>query len=232
MHQHKKKSSRFTTVIVGGLAFIMLTLWYIMHSMVSVPPSHAIKPSSPNDQKLIRGSTSSISSSNPMKTKHSNSNSLQDQTLSILTSTFNSNHEKVPSLTKTDVKLLSESLGHNNHNNFTTDLFITIPDWVNHDIPMPPPPCLYSQITGYNIYLFEDGWRDVTQVIEGSSSQCPLPIGGQLPKKKDDGKGIEVSIVLAFRNMAKDTIRSIISILHCARQIDSIEILVLDIASK
>jgi hypothetical protein len=235
MKKDGKKRSRFgstTTVMVGGLTIIMLMLWYVMHSMVATPPSQSNNQASSSSssssgssgQKLIRGSP----------TPHAVSQSMTHNNI------LQPIDRGIPSLSEADVKMLSDVLGPK-ASNFTTGHFITIPGWVTKDpeAGIPPPPCLYSQLTKYNVYLFEDGWRDATQVEEGTLSQCPLPKGGQMPlrKKEEDGgkeedSVPEVSVVLAFRNMATDTIRSIISVLHCARQVKSIEILILDIASK
>lgn len=224
MQQTKKKSRGFSfgstsTMLVGSLTMIMLVLWYIMHSMVVIPPtsqsqassssSQSSQPQISNIQKSMRGTPTQQKGNYFM------------QSIS----------QQKPSLTANDVSLLNSALGER-ASNFTTGVFITIPDWITHDpeAGIPPPPCLYAKQTGYNVYLFEEGWRDASAVEEGSSTQCPLPKGGQLPLSKEEIP--QISIILAFRNMASDTIRSIISILNCARQVDSIEILILDIASK
>jgi len=139
---------------------------------------------------------------------------------------------------------LAAVLGPTAHN-FTRSHFITIPSWVTAGPSgadaHPPPPCLFAVKTKFNVYLFEDGWRDAAPAAAaafgangGGSAQCPSPVGGQLPmpSSQDNAAVPEVSVVLAFRNMATETIRALLSIVHNARDVASIEILLLDIASR
>jgi hypothetical protein len=124
--------------------------------------------------------------------------------------------------------------------NFTRAHFVTIPSWVTAGASADahlPPPCLFAANTKFNVYLFEDGWRDAAPAEAaafgggGGSAQCPLPTGGQLPMPSNDAVP-EVSVVLAFRNMAPEPIRALLSVVHNARDVASVEILLLDMASR
>ena len=79
------------------------------------------------------------------------------------------------------------------------------------------------------MYLFEDGWRDAAPA-EANGSPCPRPRGGQLPLPSAEARP-EVSVILSFRNMATDTVRALLSVVHNARDVGSVEVILLDIAS-
>jgi hypothetical protein len=143
------------------------------------------------------------------------------------------------SLTPFDVQRLAAVLGPAGPN-LTRAQFVNVPDWIYHP-PVPPSPCLFSPKTGFNVYLFEDGWRDAA-LAEAGGTACPHPEGGQLPMSNSSTSSVvgggggaavpQVSVVLAFRNAATDTIRALLSIIQNAAQVESIEVLLLDIASE
>lgn len=137
------------------------------------------------------------------------------------------------SLTASDLAKLSAVLGPSAAN-FTRGEFITVPAWVTKDpeAGVPDSPCLYSAKTKFNVFLFEDGWRDAAPADPaiGGAHPCPLPRGGQLPLP--EGRAPQLSVVLAFRNMPTETVRALLSVVHNAAYVASVEVLVLDIASS
>ena len=232
----KKHGSTKSNVVVAALLGVMITIWYLMHSMLrthaapdlpAASPAHAHAPAL--RAAFFSSSSYGSSSSSSSSSGHNTAHVLGPPT-----------PEGPASLTPLDVSRLAAVLGPAAPN-FTRSHFITIPSWVtapNAADAHPPPPCLYAAKTKCNVYLFEDGWRDAAPANDatafggaGGSAQCPLPEGGQKPLPSADAAP-EVSVTLAFRNMATATIRAILSVVHNARDVASVEIILLDIASR
>jgi len=262
----KKRGLGKTTVVVATLLAGMLVVWYSMHSMLSshtspaaseVPPAAAAAASSGSVATSTSSAHASLRATTP--TSGTSGASGTSRSRSITDGRLNALDLGPPtpvglaSLTPRDVSRLAAVLGPTAHN-FTRSHFITIPSWVTAGASgadaHPLPPCLFAAKTKFNVYLFEDGWRDAAPAepaasgAGGGSAQCPSPVGGQLPMPSTSPDNAaspnsaapaavpEVSVVLAFRNMATETIRALLSIVHNARDVASIEILLLDIASR
>lgn len=203
MHRRKRPTLSGTCVI-GSLTGLLVVIWLLMHSMLA-GPTRVEKPA------LRPASTATLVTAKGEARKPTPPQPFGP-----------------PSLTSVDVQRLSSVLGPTAFN-VTRGHFISIPAWVTQKAGAPPPPCLFSPITNVNIMLFEDGWRDAGTDGGATMTGCPAPFGGQLPI----APGVDtVSVVLAFRNMASDTIRSLISVVQNARDVASVEVILLDIASR
>lgn len=222
-----KKKPRITWVI-SCLAASMLIVWWTMHSML---------------RKSAASTTVNSAESPPVDSKVSASSSLAsslrgaDQSPQGQATRRTGEPSKVsrpdpppypPSLTASDTARLNAVLGA--PLNFTRAHFITIPDWVTKPPSSPPPPCLWSPQKKTNVFLLEEGWADAGLHEAHGAAECPSPVGGQRPLAAGDAP--EVSVVLSFRDLAKEAKRALLSVIHNARDVESIEVILLDIASR
>ena len=128
--------------------------------------------------------------------------------------------------------------------NVTRRRFVRVPSWVDdpkrfdqhgrlRTVP-PLPPCLHSVKSRADVFLLEEGWRDLSVSSSSSifASACPLPRGGQVALA-EEGAPVDLSIIVAFRNRAIEVISSLCHIILGVREgVESIEILLLDMASS
>ena len=205
--QRRRRVGISSRCIIGAFSVIMAILWLSMHAMLKPPP--------------LSAGTRGASVLPPSSVR-------KPPPLEVLGRQWGPEPIGPADLTPADVSRLGAILGPT-ASNVTRGRFITIPDWVTKGPGPPPAPCLRSPKTGVNVFLFEDGWRD--EALGGArGTQCPLPQGGQRPLPA--GSSPEVSVVLAFRDLAPEAIRSLISVVHNAKDVGSVEVLLLDIASR